>query len=219
MLSSRPAGVGPPDRQHVGYSFKDDKIKALFKMLNKAKKLKLPEPKNPEDVDKTNDPHYCLYHRGLEHRTKLCWALKDKLQALVDAGALKLKIEQKTTTTNMTSCMLFGEPPLVLMTVIPIPIVVMRTINSDPHHQQEKGFIPILTADDRIMWVHLDLFDDNDQWTTVTRKKSKGKSRQYNVIIASTLQPNSDVNTLTDSKKEEVVMAASTNGPLAAVTR
>src|SRR3954462_3745610 len=80
-------------------------------MLDKGGQLKLPEPRNPEDVGKTDDPRYCLYYRALGHPTKSCWSLKDKLQALVDAGALRLKIEQKTATANMTSCIQFGQSP------------------------------------------------------------------------------------------------------------
>jgi len=77
-------------------------------MLNKGGQLKLHDPKNPEDVGKTDDPRYCLYHRGLGHPTKSCWSLKEKLQALVDADALRLKTEQKTATANMTSSIQFG---------------------------------------------------------------------------------------------------------------
>src|SRR5256886_12555988 len=137
--SSRPTGGGFIDRSQVKYSFKDDKVKALFKMLNKGGQLKLPEPRNPEDVSKTDDPRYCLYHRALGHPTKSCWSLKDKLQALVDAGALRLKIEQKTATANMTSCIQFGQSPPTPTAAYPIPAVEMWVINSDPHRQQEKG--------------------------------------------------------------------------------
>src|SRR3954468_11662038 len=87
-LSSRPTRGVFIDRSQAKYSFKDDKVEALFKMLNKGCQLKLPEPKNPEDVGKTDDPRYCLYHRALGHPTKSCWSLKDKSQALVDAGTL-----------------------------------------------------------------------------------------------------------------------------------
>src|SRR3954466_16216332 len=82
--SSRPTGGGFIDQSQVKYSFKDDKVEALFKMLNKGGQLKLPEPKNPEDVGKTDDPRYCLYHQGLYHSTKSYWSLKEILQALVD---------------------------------------------------------------------------------------------------------------------------------------
>ena len=69
------------------------------------------------------------------------------------------------------------------------------------------------------MWVHPDLFDDRGQWITVSHKRSKGKSRQANVVIASTIEPDSDVNSLTDSDKEEEVLATDTSVPLAAATR
>src|SRR4051812_1992464 len=98
--SSCPTGGGFIDRSQVKYSFKDDKVEALFKMLDKGGQLKLPEPRNPEDVGKTDDPRYYLYHRALGYPTKSCWSLK----ALVDAGALRMKTKQKTTTANMTSC-------------------------------------------------------------------------------------------------------------------
>src|SRR5256886_17680161 len=69
------------------------------------------------------------------------------------------------------------------------------------------------------MWIHLDLQKDMGQWTTVSRRKSKGKSKQMNVIIASTIEPDSDVNSLTDFEKEEEVLAADITKPLIAATR
>src|SRR5204862_4029814 len=68
--SSRPTGGGFIDRSQGKYSFKNDKVEALFKMLNKGGHLKLPEPRNPEDVGKANDPRYYLYHRALGNPTK-----------------------------------------------------------------------------------------------------------------------------------------------------
>src|SRR5438046_6188279 len=53
----------------------------------------------------------------------------------------------------------------------------------------------------------------------VSRKKSRGKTKQANVIITSTIEPDSDVNSLTDSEEEGEVLAASVAGPLAAATR
>src|SRR2546430_698724 len=57
--SFRPTGRGFIDRSQVKYSFKDDKVEALFKMPNKSGQLKLPELRNSEDVGKTDDPRYC----------------------------------------------------------------------------------------------------------------------------------------------------------------
>lgn len=70
-----------------------------------------------------------------------------------------------------------------------------------------------------VMWIHLDLLDENGQWTNASRKKSKGNSKMANIIIASTIEPNSDVNSLTDIKKEELVLATEATGPLTATTR
>ena len=77
-------------RANKQYSFRDEHVVALFKLLHKSNKLKLPEPKRPEEVDKVDDPTYCLYHRMVGHPTKNCYIFKDILQSLIDAEVLKL---------------------------------------------------------------------------------------------------------------------------------
>src|SRR3954463_6810811 len=69
------------------------------------------------------------------------------------------------------------------------------------------------------MWIHTDLVDEVTPWTTVSCGKSRGKIKQANVIIASTIEPDSDVNSLTDSEEEEEVLAANVAGTLSAATR
>src|SRR5436190_440213 len=68
------------------------------------------------------------------------------------------------------------------------------------------------------MWIHPDFLDDVHPSTTFSRKNSRGKSKQTNVIIAFTIEPDSDANSLTDSEKEEEVLAADITRPLAAAT-
>jgi len=75
------------------YSFKDEHVISLFKLLQKSDRLKLPEIRLPEKVGKTEDPNYCLYHRMPRHPTKNCYIFKDVLQALIDADVLKLHPE------------------------------------------------------------------------------------------------------------------------------
>jgi len=75
---------------------------SLFKLLQKSNRLKLLEIRSPEEVRKTDDPNYCLYHRMLGHPTKNCYIFKYVLQALIDADVLKLLPEQKNVTANMT---------------------------------------------------------------------------------------------------------------------
>src|SRR4051812_32157378 len=84
----------------------------------------------------------------------------------------------------------------------------MRIINSDPHRQQEKGLVRTTLPGDGAMWIHPDLLDEVTPWTVVSRKKSRGKAKQTNIIIASSIEPDSDVNSLTDSEDEEEVLAA-----------
>src|SRR5438270_5502028 len=145
--------------------------------------------------------------------------MKDKLQALVDAGALGLKTEQKTATANMTSCIQFGQSPPTPTAVYPIHAVEMRIINSDPHRQREKGLVRTTLPGGGAMWIHPDLLDEVTPWTAISRKKSRDKTKQANIIIASSIEPDSDANSLTGSEDEEEVLAASVNKPLAAATR
>jgi len=83
----------------------------LFKLLNNSNRLKLPEARCPEEVGKTDNPNYCLYHRMLGHPTKRCYVFKDILQALIDTEVLKLRPEQKKVTVNMTLFLQFEVQP------------------------------------------------------------------------------------------------------------
>jgi len=85
------------------YSFKDEHVVSLFKLLQKSNILKLPEIRRPKEVGKTDDPNYYLYHRMLGYPTKNCYIFKDVLQALIDAEGLKLRPQQKKVSTNMTA--------------------------------------------------------------------------------------------------------------------
>jgi len=83
-------------------------VVSLFKLLQKSNRLKLPEIRRPEEVGKTEDPSYCLYHRMLGHPTKNCYIFKDVLQALIDAEVLKLRPEYKKVNMTATSPIQFG---------------------------------------------------------------------------------------------------------------
>ena len=106
------------------YSFKDEHVVSLFKLLQKSNRLKLSEIRCPEEVGKTKDPNYSLYHRMLENPTKNCYIFKDVLQDLIDAEVLKNRLEHKKVTANMTvsSPIQFRRNlPLAPTEVVPIP--------------------------------------------------------------------------------------------------
>jgi hypothetical protein len=129
----------PPQRQ---YSFKEEQVVTIFHLLNKGNKLKLPEVKRPEEVGRVNDPNYCLYHRMVHHPTTRCYILKDKIQALVDAGVLTLKSEQKKVGANVIS-LKFGEMPEVKVQdgVSPIAKGEMKVMFVAAN-QRDTGFFP-----------------------------------------------------------------------------
>jgi len=80
------------------YFFKDKHVVTLFHLLSKGNKLKLPEARRPDEMGQTNDPNYCLFHKIVHHPTCRCNILKDKIQALIEAGVLTLKSEHKRGT-------------------------------------------------------------------------------------------------------------------------
>ncbi|XP_061999350.1 uncharacterized protein LOC133716689 [Rosa rugosa] len=61
------------ERKEVKYSFDDDDVEQIFSELNKARVIEPPEPKRQSEVNKTNDPRYCQYHRIVSHPTKDCF--------------------------------------------------------------------------------------------------------------------------------------------------
>ena len=85
------------------YTFKDEQVVAIFHLLYKGNKLKLPEARRPNEVGRTNDPNYCLFHRMVHYPTRRWYVLMDKIQALMDAGILTLKLEDKKVTANMVT--------------------------------------------------------------------------------------------------------------------
>ena len=93
-------------------------------------------------------------------------------------------------------------------------------VNIDPHQQEEKGLVPVPTPRGEVMWVHPDLVD-GQQWTTVTSRKSKGKTKasSCNVVCASSWEAETDILSLTDLEEETVVLATELNALLVAETR
>ena len=91
------------ERKEVKYSFHDDDVEAIFKQLMKEKAIKLPEPKRPSEVDKTDDPKYCPYHRIVSHPLKECYVLKNVIQAMIKNGELVIEESSSSKEVAATS--------------------------------------------------------------------------------------------------------------------
>jgi len=126
------------------YSFKDEQVVAIFYLLHKGNKLKLPDVRRPNEMGRMNDPNYCLFHRMVHHPTNKCFVLKDKIQALVDAGVLTLKLEQKKVTANMVT-LEFGKTPKVTVPngTFPIPAAWLEVKHPSAKTQESKGLISL----------------------------------------------------------------------------
>ena len=61
--------------------------------------IQLSEIKFPDEANKTNHPQYCAYHRGINHPTRDCYVLKDKLQALTEVRVLRVYKDKKKVNT------------------------------------------------------------------------------------------------------------------------
>jgi len=145
-VSQRGVASNQP-RSNKPYSFKDENVVSLFKLLQKSNRLKLLEIRQPEEVWKADDLNYYLYHRIQGYPTKNCYIFKDVLQTLIDAKVLKLRPEKKKVTANMTatSPIQFVQNLWLAPTrVVAIPKRELRVINTNPHNQREKGLIHVL---------------------------------------------------------------------------
>ena len=80
----------------------------------------------------------------VHHPTDKCFVLKDKIQALVGAGVLTLKSEQKKVTENMVT-LEFGKTPKVTVPDGTFPISEARLEVKHPSAktQEIKGLVPL----------------------------------------------------------------------------
>ena len=84
-----------------------------------------------------------------------CFVLKDRIQALVDAGVLTLKSEQKKVTVNMVT-LEFGKTPKVTVPdgTFPIPAPRLEVKHPSVKTQENKGLVPLTLETGKIMWIH-----------------------------------------------------------------
>ena len=71
------------ERKEKKYPFDDDDVQGIFDELMAAKAISLPDPKRPAEVNKTNDPRYCPYHRIVSHPIKDCYVFKDIIEDMI----------------------------------------------------------------------------------------------------------------------------------------
>lgn len=86
--NSRPP-ITLSEMKNKPYSFRRDKVEKIFRdAMNNG--LRLPESKRPGDMEKSDDPNFCPYHRLLGHPIEDCWVFKDWVERKYKAGEITL---------------------------------------------------------------------------------------------------------------------------------
>ena len=87
--------------------------------------IKLPECKRPEEMGRTNDPKYCIYHQVVSHSVEKCFVLKDLILRLAKAGKILLDLDEIAEANHATFTV--GSPISVKS---PTPMEVQSTLPS-----------------------------------------------------------------------------------------
>jgi len=138
----------------------------------------------------------------MHHPISICFVLKNKIHALVDAGVLTLKSEQKNVIANMVT-LNFGTLPKITVRdgLLSFPKTRLDVNNQIAKKQKVKGLISMTTESGEIMCVHPDIIKD-EQWET-SKYKLKGKS--CNTISLAIDDDSVTIASLSDSEEEKLL--------------
>ncbi|KAM1439735.1 hypothetical protein ACFX14_013132 [Malus domestica] len=95
------------------YPFPDSDVVAMLDDLLDKKVIGLPECRRPEEMNRTDSPRYCKFHRFISHPTKKCFVLKDLILKLAQQGKIELDLED--TVAAHTTTIMFGSLDHVLL--------------------------------------------------------------------------------------------------------
>ncbi|KAM2003997.1 hypothetical protein ACFX15_027502 [Malus domestica] len=87
------------------YPFPDSDMVAMLEDLLEKKVIGLPECRQPEEMNRTDSPRYCKFHRFISHPTEKCFMLKDLIMKLAQKGIIELDLDDvvKSNYTTITS--------------------------------------------------------------------------------------------------------------------
>ncbi|KAM1634977.1 hypothetical protein ACFXTN_011851 [Malus domestica] len=85
------------------YPFPDSDVVAMLKDLLDKKVIDLPECRRPEEMNRTNNPRYCKFHRFINHPMEKCFVLKDLIMKLAKKGIIELDLDDVVKSNYTTS--------------------------------------------------------------------------------------------------------------------
>ncbi|KAM2675582.1 hypothetical protein EV1_002329 [Malus domestica] len=141
------------------YPFPDSDVDAMLDDLLEKKVIELPECKRPEEMNRTNDPRYCKYHRIVSHHVGKCFVLKELIMKLAQQGRIELDLED--TAATHTTTVAFGS-------FDPVPL------QTTPNHSYQCASYTAPSTQPSPGANEQDAYTDDDEgWTLVTYKKTK----------------------------------------------
>ncbi|KAM1523200.1 hypothetical protein ACFX14_013266 [Malus domestica] len=86
------------------YPFPDSDVVAMLEDLLEKKVIGLPECRQPEEMNRTDRPRYCKFHRFISHLTEKFFMLKDLIMKLAQKGIIELDLDDvvKSNYTTIT---------------------------------------------------------------------------------------------------------------------
>ncbi|KAM1337739.1 hypothetical protein ACFX2H_041533 [Malus domestica] len=84
------------------YPFPDSDVVAMLDDLLDKKVISLPECRRPEEMNRTDNPRYCKFHRFISHQTEKCFVLKDLILKLAQQGEIELDLEDTVAAHTTT---------------------------------------------------------------------------------------------------------------------
>ena len=155
------------------YPFPDADVWGMLEDLLEKNVIKLLECKRLEEMRRTNDPKYCIYHRVVSHPVEKCFVLKDLILRLAKEGKILLDLDEIAEANYAMFAV--GSPNSVKS---PTPMEVRSTLPSTSRayckHIQFGMLEPMHTScfnpqdDDR---ANDELVGDKEGWTFVTYKR------------------------------------------------
>ena len=141
------------------YPFPDSDMAAMLDDLLEKKVIELPECKRPEEMNRTNDPRYCKYHRIVSHPVGKCFVLKELIMKLAQQGQIELDLED--TAATHTTTIAFGS-------FNPVPL------QTTPDRSRECSSCTAPPTQPSLERRYQDAHaDDEEGWILVTYKKTR----------------------------------------------
>jgi len=93
--------------QEKKYQFPNSDLSGMLDDLLENGVIQLLEPKRPEEVGRTINPKYYMYHRMINHPLEKCIILKDHIMQFAKDGSIILDLDD-IVESNHISCQTRG---------------------------------------------------------------------------------------------------------------